>query len=471
MSRIILHTELNAEDNAMLQALYSRSVASVTDHLEKLKQTGSSSFMSRYYLGYGHASIGDCGSETMYFEGISMLAAKALEDNPLFVGQECSSRYIDFSNQPFYNPGVGTESGIMVMLNKAYRDFYTSSLEPLKTHIKSIHPKEENVADSVYDKTVAARAFDILRGFLPASATTNVAWTARLSNAGEHLTWMMHHPLYEVRRLGAQAYKQLQAKYPNSFNLGYAALIDCESELKFAKSLEELEGKDVYDFMSDIDNFYCTPLESASESNKICDSKDIFTEIIIEEDAEFMKQHLLGYKNRQKFKKLHKHSLLSRMSMYVSTNTDFGSFRDIQRHRNGYCSMPLLTDEYGLHPWYYENLPEEIRRDAYVLLNTIEEAYNTLMGEDRGNKQREAELQYLLPMGTVVSFAMKYDLQQAVYVAELRSGKTVHATARPVAQTIGAELEKFGIPIWYNKEEDNWTVKRGTQDIVAKPEA
>src|SRR3954470_22058500 len=69
------------EDLAMLQALYSRSPASVTTHLDKVRSSGSSKFMSQYYVGYGHASIGDCGFTTVFIENYSMLAAKAIQDN------------------------------------------------------------------------------------------------------------------------------------------------------------------------------------------------------------------------------------------------------------------------------------------------------------------------------------------------------------------------------------------------------
>nr|MDP9127602.1 thymidylate synthase [Pseudomonadota bacterium] len=64
MADIFVIDDQHPEDLAMLQALYSRSPASVLSHLEKLKQTGSGKFMDNYYVGYGHASIGDCGATT-----------------------------------------------------------------------------------------------------------------------------------------------------------------------------------------------------------------------------------------------------------------------------------------------------------------------------------------------------------------------------------------------------------------------
>ena len=105
--KVFIYDEFNPEDTAMMQALYSRSAASVVEHAEKVKQSGSGKFMEKYYVGYGHASIADCGSTTIFIEGVSMLVAKAIQDWPLYSGQETSSRYIDMSKQAIVDP-VGT---------------------------------------------------------------------------------------------------------------------------------------------------------------------------------------------------------------------------------------------------------------------------------------------------------------------------------------------------------------------------
>src|SRR3989338_1872863 len=105
--KIFIYDEFNPEDTAMMQALYSRSAASMAEHVEQVRKTGSGKFMEKYYVGYGHASIADCGSTTIFIEGVSMLVAKAVQDWPLYSGQETSSRYIDMSKQAIVDP-VGT---------------------------------------------------------------------------------------------------------------------------------------------------------------------------------------------------------------------------------------------------------------------------------------------------------------------------------------------------------------------------
>ena len=119
---------IDAEADAMLQALHSRSTGGLRAHLQKLIEKGAEKFMSSFYVGYGHKSIGDCGTTTLFAEGISMLAAKAVQDWPLYSGQESSTRYLDCSQQPFLdvtNSAAGRE------IQEAWRSFYMSLHSPV----------------------------------------------------------------------------------------------------------------------------------------------------------------------------------------------------------------------------------------------------------------------------------------------------------------------------------------------------
>ncbi len=115
----------------MLQALYSRSPKSVHEHLAKVRKDGSGNFMSQFYVGYGHKSIGDCGTTSIFIEGLSMLAAKAIQQWPLYSGQEASTRYMDFSQAHcvFETP---EEDGIQQQWMRLYRQATASSLTSIR---------------------------------------------------------------------------------------------------------------------------------------------------------------------------------------------------------------------------------------------------------------------------------------------------------------------------------------------------
>src|SRR3989339_311721 len=162
---------IGPEAEAMLQALHSRSVGGLQSHLKILSEKGPDNFMKNFYVGYGHKSIGDCGTASLFIEGISMLAAKAIQDWPLYSGQESSTRYIDFQIQPFKNP-IGTKTGEGIL--EAYRKFYIEAMEPTVEYLKQQFPIQKREKEDIYKKAIDARSFDILRGFLPAGSTTNI---------------------------------------------------------------------------------------------------------------------------------------------------------------------------------------------------------------------------------------------------------------------------------------------------------
>jgi len=205
---------IDAQAEAMLQALHSRSTGGIKKHLEILKEKGAEKFMEKFYVGYGHKSIGDCGSVTVFVEGISMLAAKAIQDWRLYSGQEASTRYIDFSQQAFINP-LGTEAGKTLLEN--YRDFYLRSQEPVQEHLRKQFPLAEGEKERTYEKAIAARAFDITRGLLPAGASTNVAWRMNLRQFADEMMMLRHHPLAEVREISEKTEEVLNTYYPESF--------------------------------------------------------------------------------------------------------------------------------------------------------------------------------------------------------------------------------------------------------------
>lgn len=144
-----------------------------------------------------------------------MLAAKAIQDWPLYNGQEASTRYLDFKNQPIVIPY--DENGETEPIMKKWMDFYEKAIIEMTDYLLEKHPLEEGVKKGVHTKAVQARAFDICRGFLPAGLTTYVSWHTNLRQAHDHLKQMRHHPLSEVRIIACEILSELKGKYSSSF--------------------------------------------------------------------------------------------------------------------------------------------------------------------------------------------------------------------------------------------------------------
>ncbi|MES2930696.1 MAG: FAD-dependent thymidylate synthase [Patescibacteria group bacterium] len=421
---------IGPESSAMLQALHSRSTNGLEGHLKILAQKGSENFMKNFYVGYGHKSIGDCGTASLFIEGVSMLVAKAIQDWPLYSGQESSTRYVDFKVQPFKNPSLSEEGNLIL---EAWRGFYTDSFDQTVSYLKTQFPINEGESESIYIKAINARAFDILRGFLPAGAVTNLAWSTNLRQAADKLLTLRHHPLSEVRETANAIEAALIEAFPNSFG---------------HKRYESTEEYDEYCMTNDY--YYHKPdcPEFEMTSNSI-DTNLLPKEILTRRPAKTELPKHLGEAGVLQFEFL----------------LDFGSFRDIQRHRAVIQRMPLLTTELGFEEWYIGELPEAIREKARIFLKKQEERIRAL-------PITKEEKQYYTAMGYKISNRMTGNLPALVYLAELRATRFVHPTLRKRAKQLADILsETFGpngLVMHLDEEIDRFDIKRGEHDIVLK---
>ena len=429
---IILDTGsvIGPESSAMLQALHSRSTSGLEGHLEILAKRGSENFMKNFYVGYGHKSIGDCGTASIFIEGVSMLVAKAIQDWPLYSGQESSTRYVDFKVQPFKNP-MKSEEGDKIL--ETWREFYKDSFEQTVTDLKIQFPIGEGESESIYIKAINARAFDILRGFLPAGAVTNLAWSTNLRQAADKLLVLRHHPILEVRETAEAIEKALNEAFPNSFG---------------HKHYEATEDYNKYCMENDYyyHNKECPDFEMTSNN---INRKLLPKETLSRRPAKTELPKHLGEAGVLQFEFL----------------LDFGSFRDIQRHRAIIQRMPLLTTELGFEEWYINELPESIREKAKALLKVQEEKIKSL-------PISKEEKQYYTVMGYKISNRITGNLPSLVYLAELRATRFVHPTlrkrAKQLADTLSETFGQDGLTMHLDEELDRFDIKRGEQDIVLK---
>lgn len=436
---ITIIDDLHPEDNAMLQALQSRSPASVEERLQKVREAGSGQFMDKFYVGYGHRSIGDCGVTTIFIEGVTMLVAKAIQDWPLYSGQEASTRYMDFSTAEFFDP---THGGDGKAIQERWREFYLRAQEPVRKHLREKYPRNEGEDEKAYARAIKARSFDILRAFLPAGATTNLSWTTNLRQAQDHLDWLTFHPDDEVSALADNMLTALSQRYKHSFDMRPRAEIDAYRD-------RVMEG--YYFLLPDFWERY-----KASPSIEVDAGRQLESALT---QAEVLSMLL----NRPKGAEVP--WFLANLGQLWSTfPLDFGSYRDLQRHRNGIIRMPLLTTKLGFHPWYLEELPNALRAEARELLGEQEHAIESL------SSLRPIAKQNLIAMGYQVPCHVTQSLPGFIYRLELRSGKTVHPTLR---QVIHEEIRQFRrlsptfaqIPLHVDMDLDSWTVRRGTQTI------
>lgn len=421
---------ISPEAVAMLQALHSRSTGGIKEHLEVLKKRGPEKFMETFYVGYGHKSIGDCGTITIFIEGVSMLVAKAVQDWPLYSGQESSTRFLDFSKQRFIDPvGNSVSSRILAI----WRSFYLTGLNRMIPVLKERFPRQEGEKELAYEKAIKARACDVMRGFLPAGTSTNLSWHTNLRQAADHIMLLRHHPLLEARQVAETMQSCLLEACPSSFKQKlYEATEQYNDQI--------MNGEYYY---TDPD---CPDFELVENNIKEEFAKNILSCRPPKTDL----PHWLAECGTLKFRFL----------------LDFGSFRDIQRHRAVSQRMPLITMDHGFAEWYLKELTPELLNEAVKLIRQQKTAIEKLPISPE-------EKQYYIAMGFNQPNQVTGGLPYLVYLVELRATRFVHPTLRKRARQMAAVMqEKFGewLAIHLDEDPDRFDVKRGEQDIVKRAE-
>lgn len=453
--------KFDPEVQAMLLAMYSRSFAPIADRLPDTQESADEhkKKLGKYYVQWGHKSVGQLGSTTVWLEGVSQLAAKAIENHPLFNGQESSTRYINYGTQPSVIPS-GLDQDIQHEIDywqTRWTDFYNKVLPFTVEKLKQDYPfhasysgdmTEEQAAknNTIWENTIKARAFDMCRGYLVAGSVTNVGFMGTFDTLNDHFGEMLHHPSSEMREIAESVLTSMKQKYP------YGTM-----------ELDKLRERYSY-----VDNefFYTNGEICRSGHHVIIDNEDLQ----FKQNDEVHKAHFLARLDRllakrekgQRIDRVTASKFMLTMRGYI----DFGSYRDLHRHRAGVCDMRILTPEIGIHPYYTENLSNELKAELLNLSADFNTWYTKALSI---NPSLVYALQYAIPMGYQIHVTYKCDLNQAIYILELRSAKTVHNTLRHLVQDWTQVIRNtYGdmIKIFADMDKDNFTLKRGTQTIT-----
>jgi len=434
---------MNAEASAMLSALCSRSKDGPRANLEKVMREGADKFMSTYLIGYGHDSIGKCSSSKVFITGISMIAINHLQNlNPLYAGQESSTRYIPFSAENVVIPeSIQAHPDALetyLRITDILMATYTRVLDRVYDSLMANLEKPDDVSDAKWEATVRPRSFDICRSLLPSGLKTVGVWDGNLENFRQVIGILANHSNLEVRQMASDILEAMLAEYPSSFTVKDAASNDW---------LTKHSG-----FLLNDDGSVPEGLISLNLNTLDVDGLDSYTRDLKlwERPRHARLPDDIGHYGRASF----------------AYSIDFGGFRDLNRHRKGNIRRSLM--EAGtLHSWYREQFANAgVYDDVNVILGEVHAAASQL----RALGIPSEDIEYMLPMGSLVDVEASYPIDNAVYVAELRSGVNCHATVREVAINMGNALATFcNFPLYINRKgNDVLDTRRAEQTIIKK---
>ncbi len=221
LRRILLDEFIQAPESGFA-AIVGGAAATGVEQIVAVRQ--AEAFYERVLVGYGDDSVAELGGAHVACEGISNIAAKALEDSRLGISPlEKSTRYVVFNRKLDGRYRYAREPRIMASRHaERYEaaldglfDAYSALLEPTIASVRTRTPCDAGTSERAYNSATRAKACDLLRGLLPMATLTNVGLFGN-GRAFEYLlTRLYASPLAELPALAAAMQTALDALIPS----------------------------------------------------------------------------------------------------------------------------------------------------------------------------------------------------------------------------------------------------------------
>jgi thymidylate synthase ThyX len=447
-----------------LFARYSRSPKSLRrlfldEFLDKVEAPGqvgevgverADRLYERVFNEYGDDSVAQLGGAHLACEGASNLLTKVLEWGRLMAYLEQSTRYIAYTDRvgdrwkylaPAELDGSPLRDRYVSCLDAAFAT-YTRLLPSMDRYFEARYPKAAEDAEAVYRRTIRAKSLDTLRGLLPAATQSNVGLFGSGQAYEALLLRMRVHPLAEVREYAQMMLVELRKVIPSFLrrvdqtNRGEQWSRYLETTTAAAAAVaERLVGESggearpevaLTDY--DVDGELKVVAAALYSASHLPDDQltDLARNMSGEQRAEVLAAYVGERGNRR-----HKPGRAFERTAYrFDVLTDYGAFRDLQRHR-------LLTLEWQqLVPHHGYAVPEAIEAvgatDAWRgCMHDSAELYEAI----RAAGMQDAA-SYAVAMAYRVRFYMHMNAREAMHVIELRTSPQGHASYRRVCQAM-----------------------------------
>jgi len=400
----------------------------------------------RVFIGYGDDSIAQVGGAHLACEWTSNLLTKILQRGRLAAYLEQSTRYIPY-DKPM--PGGGYRYYFDDELGQRYRaaidelfGIYSRSLERVEAWAADRWPLSGDEPEAAWRRSIRAKALDLLRGLLPAATLSHVGIFASGQAYEQLLLRMLASPLPEARSYAGLMLEELRKVIPSFVarverpDRGGEWVAYLEQRRSAAERVVSRLGLDRDDDPeapsvelthvdgTEEDLLAASLFESAGASEAAIRRRVDALDPI--ERAELIAE-LAGERRNRRHRPGRGWEALRYRFEIVS---DYGGFRDLQRHRLLTCQWQRLGPELGA------GVPEEVR-DAGVgddyerALEISRTEFSRL--EDAGLADAAP---YALCLGYRIRYVLDLNAREAMHLIELRSGREGHPTYRAVAQAM-----------------------------------
>lgn len=451
------------EPQAYALARYSRSADPISESLAWVHDHSSERFWERFYFDYGHASIADLGHVAICFEDISELAGIEVFDEQLLDGQARSSRYQEMGSRGFCVPGELDSAGSRRVyeraldgLTTAYHSVHAQAMEALERR----HPRPGSMKRGVYQRNLAARAYDLARYLLPLATPTSLGLVLSIRTVEKQISRLMASPYSELQGLGSQL-REVCGAPPD---MTWPRLQDEASTLgplaptlarharpsEFVKQLplrarrvasRVLEGV-TPQAVPDVELIPPHPPEVELAATLLYSaSRHPYSQILetVQSLSREQRQDLVDeiLDGRGPFDEMPRAARCGYRFIF-DVSMDVGGWRDLHRHRRCQQVLQPLDLNAGLQvpPSAVDlGVVGPLKAGCEAAL----EAARLLAAQGTDPGERAAH--YLLPFAHRVRCLFKMDLGEAHYLVKLRTGVKGHESYRSVAWQMGEALK------------------------------
>jgi thymidylate synthase ThyX len=407
----------------------------------------------RIFLGYGDDSVAQLGGAHIACEWVSNVMTKLLQRGRLAAYLEQSTRYIPYDapiaeglgyrywRHPELGPGYADAMDFLF-------DAYAEALPRVEAWAAQRFPRPDDEPEAAHRRAIRAKALDLLRGLLPAASLSHMGIFATGQAYEQLLLRLYASPLPEARDYADMILAELKAVMPSFVArverperggewISYLERRGAAAE-RWARRLgldrarrDEHAGPAVrlLSVEGDEDELLAALLFEAASCSE--DEANRAVHALPPDERATMLAELVGERGNRRHRPGRGFEALRYRFEVVS---DYGAFRDLQRHR-------MLTVQWqALGPELGAGVPAELEPAGVAGLYRAGLERSAAEYERIAAAGRPELAPYALCLGYRIRYVLDLNAREAMHVIELRSGREGHPAYRAIAHALHAEI-------------------------------